>query len=70
MYSVALHRHLRARMGTLYNPETMLGGAAYAFVRGIQLGSDHAWHAVRPSLQTIEKLDHALGQPLAAGRSA
>jgi exodeoxyribonuclease V beta subunit len=34
LYSVALHRYLRARLSD-YDPERHLGGAAYLFVRGM-----------------------------------
>jgi exodeoxyribonuclease V beta subunit len=35
LYSVALHRYLRSRLGADYHPERHLGGAAYLFVRGM-----------------------------------
>jgi exodeoxyribonuclease V beta subunit len=35
LYSVALHRYLRGRMGRDYDPARHLGGAAYLFVRGM-----------------------------------
>ncbi len=35
LYAVALHRYLRWRLGSSYDPATNLGGAAYLFVRGM-----------------------------------
>ena len=35
LYMLALHRLLRARLGTAYDPAQQLGGAVYLFLRGI-----------------------------------
>ena len=35
LYCVALHRYLRWRLGSRYDPERHLGGVAYLFVRGM-----------------------------------
>ncbi|PUE07759.1 exodeoxyribonuclease V subunit beta [Limnohabitans sp. T6-20] len=35
LYMLALHRLLRARLGSVYNPAQQLGGAVYLFLRGI-----------------------------------
>lgn len=35
LYMLALHRLLRARLGSAYNPAQQLGGAVYLFLRGI-----------------------------------
>lgn len=36
LYTVALHRLLRLRLGAAYDPEQQLGGYAYLFVRGME----------------------------------
>jgi exodeoxyribonuclease V beta subunit len=35
LYTVALHRHLRFRLGAAYRPEHDLGGVLYLFLRGM-----------------------------------
>jgi exodeoxyribonuclease V beta subunit len=35
LYTLALHRLLRSRLGTAYDPAQHLGGAVYLFMRGI-----------------------------------
>ncbi len=40
IYSVAVHRYLRWRLGATYRPADHLGGAAYLFVRGMTGGVD------------------------------
>jgi exodeoxyribonuclease V beta subunit len=35
LYMLALHRLLRARLGSAYDPLQQLGGAVYLFLRGI-----------------------------------
>jgi exodeoxyribonuclease V beta subunit len=35
LYLLALHRLLRSRLGTAYQPLQHLGGAAYVFLRGL-----------------------------------
>jgi exodeoxyribonuclease V beta subunit len=47
LYSVALHRYLRGRMGRGYDPAQHLGGAAYLFVRGMT-GPDVRQEGGRP----------------------
>ena len=39
LYCVALHRYLRWRLGSGYDPDRQLGGVAYLFVRGM-IGAD------------------------------
>ncbi len=73
IYSVALHRYLRWRLGDRYAPDVHLGGVGYLFVRGM-VGPDtpltdgrpagvFAW---RPATAAIVGLDHLL----AVGTSA
>ena len=35
LYTVALHRYLRWRLGSAYDPDQHLGGVGYLFVRGM-----------------------------------
>jgi exodeoxyribonuclease V beta subunit len=35
LYTVALHRYLRWRLGSSYDPDQHLGGVGYLFVRGM-----------------------------------
>lgn len=66
LYSVALHRYLRWRLGG-YDPAVHLGGVAYLFVRGMigsatPLVGDHPYgvFAWSPPPATIEALDRLL----------
>ncbi|MCU1397476.1 MAG: Exodeoxyribonuclease [Acidimicrobiales bacterium] len=71
LYTVALHRYLRWRLGSGYDPDRHLGGIAYLFVRGM----------VGPQTPTVDDVPHgvfswlppvsaivALDQLFAAGR--
>ena len=72
LYSVALHRYLRWRLGVAYRPHEHLGGIAYLFLRGMA-GPDtprsagavaddesHGVFSWRPSVHAIEALDRLL----------
>jgi exodeoxyribonuclease V beta subunit len=64
LYTVALHRYLRSRLGGRYDPAWHLGGAAYLFLRGIdatrpQLGV----HFQQPEIETVFALDRLLAGP-------
>ena len=56
LYTLALHRLLRQRLGAAYRPEDHLGGALYLFMRGL----DGSWmqHLPIPSalLDALEAL--------------
>lgn len=62
VYSVALHRFLRWRLGDNYDFDTHFGGATYLFLRGLtgDTGADGVprgvWHW-RPSRTLVESLD-------------
>ena len=43
LYCVALHRFLRWRLGSRYDPEQHLGGVAYLFVRGMTGAATPTW---------------------------
>jgi exodeoxyribonuclease V beta subunit len=56
LYLLALHRQLRARLGTAYDYDTHIGGAAYLYLRGID-GKGHGVHVERPPKAMINALD-------------
>ncbi len=64
LYCVALHRYLRWRLGSRYDPERHLGGVAYLFVRGMvgaatptHAGASHGVFSWRPPAATVLALD-------------
>ena len=59
LYIVALHRFLRLRQPG-YTYETHIGGAWYAFLRGID-GSERGWFHDRPPRALIDALDALMG---------
>jgi len=59
LYLLALHRLLRSRLGTAYDPATQLGGALYFFVRGLD-GPGQAVHAVPPVVELLDALEEVL----------
>ncbi|HAS14945.1 MAG TPA: exodeoxyribonuclease V subunit beta [Idiomarina abyssalis] len=56
IYTLALHRLLKARLGSEYDYDTHVGGAVYLFLRGHRAESDGAF-CDRPPRELIEKLD-------------
>lgn len=58
LYVLALHRHLRARLGDAYVYERHCAGAAWIFLRGLDVGGG-VWHW-RPPLPLVEALDAEL----------
>lgn len=59
IYTVALHKLLRARLGAAYNYDTHVGGALYLFMRGYQADSAGAFFD-RPPLALITELEALL----------
>jgi exodeoxyribonuclease V beta subunit len=64
LYSVALHRYLRWRLGDAYVPHDHLGGVGYLFVRGMVgpttpmvRGVPHGVFSWRPPTTTILEID-------------
>ena len=62
VYSVALHRFLRWRLGDTYDFTTHFGGVAYMFVRGMAGDTDQSGNPIglwtwAPSLSLIDGLD-------------
>lgn len=66
IYTVALHRWLRFRLGDAYDYARDFGGVRYLFCRGLDAGSGSAAgvHADTPAIELIDALDR-----LFAGRS-
>jgi exodeoxyribonuclease V beta subunit len=60
IYTLALHRWLRFRLGAAYDYESHVGGARYLFCRGLDApgAGIHAW---RPTRELIEALDGLFG---------
>ena len=59
LYLLALHRLLRTRLGTRYEPARQLGGAVYFFLRGIQ-GPVSGCHHVSTPMALLDALDALL----------
>ncbi|MEO8459813.1 MAG: PD-(D/E)XK nuclease family protein [Dokdonella sp.] len=60
IYSVALHRWLRQRLGSAYDYERDFGGACYLFVRGLRDDASHGVHIDKPPFALIDALDRLL----------
>jgi exodeoxyribonuclease V beta subunit len=63
VYLLALHRQLRARLGSAYDPRRQLGGAIYWFIRGIDepIRGEFAIAADAGVIDLVERLDRMLG---------
>jgi exodeoxyribonuclease V beta subunit len=59
LYMLALHRLLKARLGSGYQPDQQLGGAVYLFLRGVQ-GPERGVCLLPPSLPLLLALDAML----------
>jgi exodeoxyribonuclease V beta subunit len=70
LYLLALHRLLRARLGSAYDPARQLGGAIYLFLRGIAAPGAGCVHLpATPAL--LDLLDACLaGAGAGAGEAA
>ncbi len=67
LYVAGLHRHLRTRLAD-YDYDRHVGGAVYAFLRGITDPAPEAetgFHVVRPPRALVEALDALIFAPLA-----
>jgi exodeoxyribonuclease V beta subunit len=58
IYLLALHRHLRARLGAGYAYERDVGGAAWVFLRGVDAGQG-VW-TWKPPLALVEAMEREL----------
>ena len=68
IYSLALHRWLRFRLGTAYDPTRHLGGVRYLFCRGLDaLAADSPGiHALTLPVPLLESLDRLFALPSGA----
>ncbi len=60
LYTVGLHRHLRARLREDYDYDRHVGGVAYVFLRGVTEDGDTGFWTTRPPRALIEALDALL----------
>jgi len=60
IYTLALHRWLRLRLGAGYDYARDVGGAVYLFLRGLAADGSHGVHVDRPPRALIEALDALL----------
>jgi exodeoxyribonuclease V beta subunit len=65
LYTLALHRWLRFRLGAAYDIAQHLGGVRYVFCRGLDPSSDHSpgVHALRLPDELVLALDALLATP-------
>lgn len=59
LYLLALHRLLRARLGSAYDPARQIGGAVYLYLRGVH-GPARGVCLIPPELALLEALDSML----------
>jgi exodeoxyribonuclease V beta subunit len=59
LYLLALHRLLRQRLGSEYDPAQQLGGALYLFLRGIDAPGNGVL-TIAPPLELLDALDALL----------
>src|SRR5690606_30043299 len=57
VYTVALHRWLRFRLGESYDYQRDFGGTRYLFCRGLEVGTSTGIHAAKPALALVDGLD-------------
>ncbi|WP_075792067.1 exodeoxyribonuclease V subunit beta [Massilia putida] len=62
IYMLAVHRLLRARLGSDYSPHEHLGGAVFLFLRGIGNPATHGCYLLEPDLELLDGLDRLLGK--------
>ncbi len=56
LYTLALHRYLKSRLGSAYDYDQRVGGVAYLFLRGLE-GPSGGVHFIKPPRPMIEALD-------------
>ncbi|MDA7747117.1 PD-(D/E)XK nuclease family protein, partial [Psychromonas sp.] len=66
LYTLALHRLLKARLGEDYDYEAHIGGVFYTFLRGMQGESGAGSYFCKPDFALIDKLDKLLSGELSA----
>jgi exodeoxyribonuclease V beta subunit len=57
VYTLAVHRHLRARLGAGYDYERDFGGVCYVYLRGLDASGEHGVFVDRPPAALIAALD-------------
>lgn len=62
IYMLALHRHLRVRLGDGYDPHRQLGGAIFLFLRGIAHPATHGCFLLPASPDFLSRLDALLAE--------
>ncbi|MEO7326321.1 MAG: exodeoxyribonuclease V subunit beta [Dokdonella sp.] len=60
IYTLALHRWLRSRLGAAYDYERDIGGAVYLFLRGLARDASSGVHFDRPAYALIDAMDALL----------
>ena len=66
LYTLALHRWLRFRLGAAYDYDRHIGGVRYLYCRGLDGATDHAGiHHLKLPRVLIESLDTLFAQPTA-----
>ncbi|QLB20516.1 exodeoxyribonuclease V subunit beta [Vespertiliibacter pulmonis] len=61
LYTLAVHRYLRYRLGEHYDYQRDFGGVAYLFLRGMNGAENSGVYFDKPSLELIEELDQLFG---------
>lgn len=61
LYTLAVHRYLRSRLGEDYDYERDFGGVAYLFLRGMDGEPNKGVYFDKPSLTLIEEMDQLFG---------
>ncbi len=62
IYLLALHRLLKARLGSAYDPQRQLGGAIFYFLRGVGNAKTRGCYHIGPDLGLLDGLDRLLGE--------
>ncbi len=57
VYTLAVHRHLRARLGAAYDYRRDFGGVCYVYLRGLDAAGEYGVFVDRPAVSLIEALD-------------
>ena len=60
IYTLALHRLLRSRLGETYEPQRQLGGAVFLFLRGIANRDTRGCCVLKPDLELLDGLERLL----------
>jgi exodeoxyribonuclease V beta subunit len=60
IYMLALHRLLKSRLGSEYDPARQLGGAVFLFLRGIANTATAGCYLLEPDLVLLDGLDELL----------